>query len=475
MSQTYHPGTEVEYFSTSLSKWIPARVLRGGKAPGSFDLDCKDSVETGRIRLPSSSSLSSIPGLSGANPGGGPLGLREGEPCFYRSSTHGWISAQALRFRPEDQSYDLDVKQQVSCENIRGIKAGDRIEYHSASSNTWIPAQVLRAGAVVGTFDLDCKENVQISRLRPPKDDGPRSAMARRSGGYSAGGLAPLPEQGSWNGGFETAESQAMRQQKLDQLRQATRSDNPEDIRKRLESTSSLSLVGEEDLDFAGHKLWQMEARPAASAELRRAASGHCRDALEAALEAASVSGVPEAELEAGRQALKRLSSSPLWRYDAGDGHHIDVRAQPKIDGPRVRKRMESGDIFCVSEERQGSDGVLYLQLADGRGWLFDRKPGVGAMCKRYVVSESDSPGTYVIIHDQTAVTPTEAIGESEGIVSKLSAGSIVKVLQVVNKMGAHRVRGRIESPAGWISLLDTDGGLRWAVKHRGGDRGRSM
>lgn len=472
---SYFPGSEVEYFSTSLSKWIPARVLRNGQAPGSFDLDCKDGVETTRIRLPSSSSLSSFPGLGAAAAGGGdggPLGLKGGEACFYRSSTHGWISAQVIKFRPEDGTYDLDVKQQVGTGNIRCIRPGERMEYHSTSSDSWIPCQVVRQGASAGTWDLDCKEGVPVARIRPLRD----AAMARRSGGgYAGGGLAPLPEQGSWNGGYG-AQDEAARQRKLDQLRQATRSDNPEDIKRRLESTSALSLVGEEDLDLAGHKLWQMEARPEAQAELRKAISGHCRDALEAALEAAQAAGVCAAELEAGRQALKRMAASKLWRYDPGDGHHIDVRAQPSIDGPRVRKRLESGDIFCVSEERQGHEGVLFLHLADGRGWLFDRKPGVGVMCKRYVVPESDSPGSYVIIHDQTAITPTEAIGESEGIVGKLDAGTIVKVTQVVNKMGAHRVRGRIESPAGWISLLDTEGGLRWAVKSKGGKgSGRSM
>mmetsp|Transcript_72306 Transcript_72306/g.182335 ORF Transcript_72306/g.182335 Transcript_72306/m.182335 type:complete len:476 (+) Transcript_72306:72-1499(+) len=475
MSQTYHPGTEVEYYSTSLSKWIPARVLRNGKAPGSFDLDCKDGVDTARIRpLPRSGSGSATSSSAGSGPGGGPLGLREGEPCFYRSSTHGWISAQAVKFRPEDRTYDLDVKQQVTQENIRAVRPGDRIEYHSTSSNTWIPAQVLRKGATAGTFDLDCKDNVHMSRLRPPKDEDSAGGRRRSGGGYNSG-LASLPEQGGWHGGEESAESQAMRQRKLDQLRQATRSDNPEDIKKRLESTSALSLVGEEDLDIASHKLWQMQAKPEAQADLRKAIAGHNSGALEAAIEAAVAVGVAGAELDAARQALKRMQSSPLWRYDAGDGHHIDVRAQPKIDGPRVKKRLESGDIFCVSEERPGAEGVTFLQLADGRGWLFDRKPGVGVMCKRYVVPESDSPGTYMIIHDQTAVTPTEAIGESEGIVSKLSAGTIVKVLQVVNKMSAQRIRGRIESPAGWISLLDTAGGLRWAVKHKGGGGGRSM
>merc|ERR1719394_1318226 len=96
---------------------------------------------------------------------------------------------------------------------------------------------------------------------------------------------------------------------------------------------------------------------------------------LEAALEAAAAVGLPAAELEAGQRALRQLELSPIWKYDAGDGHHMDIRKEPRMDCPRVRQKLEPGELFCVSEERRGPDGVLYLELADGRGWAFDKKP----------------------------------------------------------------------------------------------------
>eukprot|EP00434_Breviolum_minutum_P034731 symbB.v1.2.030746.t1/scaffold3499.1/size55309/5 len=36
---------------------------------------------------------------------------------------------------------------------------------------------------------------------------------------------------------------------------------------------------------------------------------------------------------------------------------------------------------FMVDREETGADGVLYLKLADGRGWVFDQKPNWGVIC----------------------------------------------------------------------------------------------
>lgn len=72
-----------------------------------------------------------------------------------------------------------------------------------------------------------------------------------------------------------------------------------------------------------------------------------------------------------------------LWRFNAGDGLHIDVRASADINSARTGGKVRPGVAFEVAREHQGADGVLYLQLADGSGWLFDHKPGVGAMCVR--------------------------------------------------------------------------------------------
>eukprot|EP00929_Paragymnodinium_shiwhaense_P065029 TRINITY_DN32645_c0_g1_i1.p1 TRINITY_DN32645_c0_g1~~TRINITY_DN32645_c0_g1_i1.p1 ORF type:complete len:309 (+),score=36.00 TRINITY_DN32645_c0_g1_i1:95-1021(+) len=70
------------------------------------------------------------------------------------------------------------------------------------------------------------------------------------------------------------------------------------------------------------------------------------------------------------------------WRCTPCNGLPIGIRAKPFIDGPRVGSDVEPNEIFKVSEEIC-QDGVIYLKLADGRGWLFNQKPGIGIMCSR--------------------------------------------------------------------------------------------
>merc|ERR1712216_239548 len=43
-------GDLVEYNSASLGCWIAARICRPGRTEGTFDLDCKESVEVQRMR-----------------------------------------------------------------------------------------------------------------------------------------------------------------------------------------------------------------------------------------------------------------------------------------------------------------------------------------------------------------------------------------------------------------------------------------
>lgn len=51
---------------------------------------------------------------------------------------------------------------------------------------------------------------------------------------------------------------------------------------------------------------------------------------------------------------------------------------------------MVAGEVFKVSETFEGSDGTLYLKLADGRGWVFENKAGIGTLCVR-CQSDSDA------------------------------------------------------------------------------------
>jgi hypothetical protein len=51
----------------------------------------------------------------------------------------------------------------------------------------------------------------------------------------------------------------------------------------------------------------------------------------------------------------------------------IPVRVAPDISAPFSGVTLVHGEIFHVSESMYGSDGQLYLRLADGRGWVMEQ------------------------------------------------------------------------------------------------------
>merc|ERR1719223_50006 len=212
---SFTPGATVEYYSASLKQWILARVLGPGRQSGTLDLDCKEGVEVGRVRLPTGSlaapsSTGSVPPMSstgsfvnyGGYPGAGaaasragglgPLKVKAGESVFYLSSSHGWILSRVNKFRADDQTYDLDVKQHVTPDKISPIHEGTIVEYHSASSNQWIRARVLAHGQAPDTFDLDCKAGVPTTRLRHVD-----SGTAPLNSSQSVASYGSLPPQSS--------------------------------------------------------------------------------------------------------------------------------------------------------------------------------------------------------------------------------------------------------------------------------------
>jgi hypothetical protein len=82
-----------------------------------------------------------------------------------------------------------------------------------------------------------------------------------------------------------------------------------------------------------------------------------------------------------------------IWLYQPDNSGHMPVLQGPAIDGPRTGARLQPGEKFYVSEIRTLQDTpILFLKLADGRGWVYDQLPtdqgffGEGEMlCKRIV------------------------------------------------------------------------------------------
>lgn len=75
-----------------------------------------------------------------------------------------------------------------------------------------------------------------------------------------------------------------------------------------------------------------------------------------------------------------------VWVYDPVVPYPAHIRVAPNYNGPRTNEMLQPGDTFRVSQGLEGPGGILYLKLADGRGWFFDRMPGVGVMSVEYRV-----------------------------------------------------------------------------------------
>merc|ERR1712125_195563 len=69
---------------------------------------------------------------------------------------------------------------------------------------------------------------------------------------------------------------------------------------------------------------------------------------------------------------------------------------------------------------------------------------------------EDDSLGAYMVTKDDLAVLKAmSGFSRCTGVL--LPKDAIVQVVQVENIPSEHRLRGRIEQPAGWITLQNTD------------------
>jgi hypothetical protein len=80
-------------------------------------------------------------------------------------------------------------------------------------------------------------------------------------------------------------------------------------------------------------------------------------------------------------QAKTPLQNSDFWRFLPRHPGQLAIRQRPIINGPRTAARLNPGDVFQVAEQRKGENDVVFLRLASGVGWVFDRIPGAGVLC----------------------------------------------------------------------------------------------
>jgi len=369
-----------------------------------------------------------------------------GEFCFYKSSTHGWIPAKVLSARSGEHTCDLDVKPAANVDSIFRLLDGTVVEYHSQSLNNWIPARVLNPSSEPGSFDLDCKLAVPITKIRPPADakGGSSSKPSTRGGAAAAFGFG-------WWGSNDDPEPEEPKGKGMHKGKEGKGKDGKGYDGKGCDG-KGYDGKGYDGKGYDG-KGYDGKGYGGKGKEgggfFPNPAGG-------------TTSDVPQDWSWFGWGASAPKVS--LWRYCPADGRHLDIRSEPNIDGARSLNCLGAGDVFCVKQEKQGAQGVLYLEIADGRGWVFDHKPGFGRMCERYSADEEDGPGSYAITYDKLDVSRARSGGAE--IVGKLAAGGVVLVLEVSRLPDQQKVRGRLETPAGWITLVDSND-MRYAVKSR--------
>eukprot|EP00438_Fugacium_kawagutii_P033457 Skav218243 [mRNA] locus=scaffold1426:42897:54427:- [translate_table: standard] len=155
-----------------------------------------------------------------------------------------------------------------------------------------------------------------------------------------------------------------------------------------------------------------------------------------------------------------------------------DVREDPDMTSPVVTRRADGGTssalgtLLCIL-----CDGLKRLmgQLAEpNNGWIpiFDPETGYAwaESWKDPNIKEPDFPGVYVIQHDGCLVRDDLSLTSPE--LKELPQGTMVNVLEVVldyydEETMAQRKRGRLQHPAGWISLLDGETGYRFAERSK--------
>jgi len=166
----------------------------------------------------------------------------------------------------------------------------------------------------------------------------------------------------------------------------------------------------------------------------------------------------PKEELQFAREEQASLQHlDDTLRREAETWEQSAVAARDRGDSFSERDAMQK--LFDARERRnkvrrrvlRASERVEYLEKV-----VFESE------AKRQR-READSPGRYTIVHDRTKVASTLEL--SEKFVAELARGATVNVLEVVNLPKESRVRGRLESPVGWISLLNVATGYRWAKR----------
>lgn len=94
------------------------------------------------------------------------------------------------------------------------------------------------------------------------------------------------------------------------------------------------------------------------------------------------------------REAEEEAEEEPnIWQYDAGDGQPLALREAPKLTANRTGWFLHPSDTFRVTEEKEGTGGIIWLQVADGfrHGWAYTETPEGLSLCLRVPKEPSEA------------------------------------------------------------------------------------
>eukprot|EP00930_Biecheleria_cincta_P054550 TRINITY_DN4076_c0_g1_i4.p1 TRINITY_DN4076_c0_g1~~TRINITY_DN4076_c0_g1_i4.p1 ORF type:complete len:1241 (-),score=240.79 TRINITY_DN4076_c0_g1_i4:13-3735(-) len=185
----YSVGEEVEYWSSSVRRWVPAKVLRLNLEAKQCDLSIKPGALLSRVRKATGSTVGervvdaprhsvgiSSTGVAVPAP---PLScsFKAGDQVqYYSESKQKWLETVVERMFDQDGSvcYDLGCKKGVSADKVRSslkasqenYKVGEPVEYWSITSGRWLPAKVEAFFPELGHCNLDIKLGAPVGRIR---------------------------------------------------------------------------------------------------------------------------------------------------------------------------------------------------------------------------------------------------------------------------------------------------------------------
>jgi hypothetical protein len=188
-----------------------------------------------------------------------------------------------------------------------------------------------------------------------------------------------------------------------------------------------------------------------------------------------------EDDADSPRGSLATIESESHAECDSDRGSTIDTgTTQPVRDkGSAPPSGMQAAQSFMekVKEKpwwgrftkeqdqqglRQLGSAVETRQSRLFAGWRGSQVPAPSPAVRASQPSKAvlDERGSYVIMAEATVTTD---IDRTSAEVATLDPGACVEVSEVMTIQEQKRIRAKIRSPHGWISLQDTDTGFRWA------------